>query len=64
MCIRDSDGRVHVASSGGQGSHQLGAMAAANALAILPDGDGVKPGDEVDAILLGDLPGGADLPLG
>ena len=39
-------------------------MAAANALAILPDGDGVKPGDEVDAILLGDLPGGADLPLG
>ena len=58
------DGRVHVASSGGQGSHQLGAMAAANALAILPDGDGVKPGDEVDAILLGDLPGGADLPLG
>ena len=35
-----SDGRCHVRSSGGQGSHQLAAMAAANALAVLPDGDG------------------------
>lgn len=56
------DGRVHVSSSGGQGSHQLGSMAAANALAILPDGDGVAPGDDVDVMLLGDLPGGSALP--
>ncbi len=58
------DGRVHVSSSGGQGSHHLGAMAAANALAILPDGDGVQAGDEVDVLLLGDLPGGTSLPVG
>ena len=58
-----ADGRVHVTSSGGQGSHQLGAMAAANALAVLPDGDGVQPGDDVDVLLLGELSGGASLPL-
>lgn len=57
------DGRVHVTSSGGQGSHQLGAMAAANALAVLPDGDGVQPGDDVDVLLLGELSGGGSLPL-
>lgn len=57
------DGRVHVSSSGGQGSHQLGSMAAANALAILPDGDGVQPGGDVDVMLLGDLAGGATLPV-
>ncbi len=37
-------------------------MAAANALAILPDGEGVQPGDDVDVMLLADLPGGATLP--
>lgn len=57
------DGRVHVTSSGGQGSHQLGAMAAANALAVLPDGDGVQPGGDVDVLLLGELSGGGSLPL-
>ena len=57
------DGRVHVVSSGGQGSHQLGAMAAANALAILPDGDGVGPGGDVDVLLLGDIPSDAGLPV-
>jgi molybdenum cofactor synthesis domain-containing protein len=46
------DGRCHVRSAGGQGSHQLTAMADADALAILPDGDGVAAGDEVDALLL------------
>jgi molybdenum cofactor synthesis domain-containing protein len=49
------DGRCHARSSGGQGSHQLAAMAAANALVVLPDGDGVTAGGEVDAILLGSL---------
>jgi molybdopterin molybdotransferase len=59
----EADGRVHVRSSGGQGSHQLGAMAAANALAILPDGDGVSTGGDVDVLLLGDLPGAGSLPV-
>lgn len=46
------DGRVHVRSAGGQGSHQLGAMAASNALAVLPDGDGVPAGGDVDVLLV------------
>lgn len=41
-----------VRSAGGQGSHQLAAMAAANALAVLPDGDGIEPGGSVDTMLL------------
>ena len=36
-----------------QGSHQLSAMAQANALAIVPDGLNVGSGDEVEIILLG-----------
>jgi len=47
-----ADGRVHVRSSGGQASHQLRAMAAANALALLPDGEGVRRGDRVRVMLL------------
>ncbi len=39
-------------SAGGQGSHQLLAMATANGLAVVPDGDGVAAGDAVDVILL------------
>jgi molybdenum cofactor synthesis domain-containing protein len=46
------DGRVHARSAGGQGSHQLAAMAAANALAVLPDGDGVSEGDDVEVMPL------------
>ena len=63
---RRSDGRVHFArvtvnrrqglyrasSSGGQGSHQLSAMAGADGLAILPDGDGLADGDPVEVLLL------------
>jgi molybdopterin molybdotransferase len=65
---RRPDGKVHVArvvcrwdegtggfvvrSAGGQGSHQLRAMAAANALAVLPDGGPVEAGESVDVILL------------
>ncbi len=47
-----SDGRYEASFSGGQGSHQLSAMAAANALAVIPDGDGVVEGDPVDLLLL------------
>ncbi len=47
-----ADGRFHVRSSGAQGSHQLLAMARANALALLPDGDGVQAGGQVWTMLL------------
>ncbi len=49
--MRD-DGRYEASFSGGQGSHQLSAMAAANALAVIPSGDGVHKGDPVDLLLL------------
>ena len=49
------DGRYVVRSAGGQGSHQLAGLAAANALAVLPDGDGVEPGGAVGVLLVGDL---------
>jgi molybdenum cofactor synthesis domain-containing protein len=49
---RGPDGRWGVRSAGGQGSHQLAAMAAADGLAVLPDGDGVAAGGEVDVLLL------------
>jgi len=46
------DGRVHVESVGSQGSHQLAATSLANAIAVVPDGDGVAPGGTVPTILL------------
>ena len=46
------DGRYHVRSAGGQGSHQLLAMAHANALAVLPDGDAIPAGGAVDVLVL------------
>ncbi len=46
------DGRLHARSAGGQGSHQLLGMARADALAVLPDGNGVGAGDPVDVLLL------------
>lgn len=48
----DDDGRLHVASSGGQGSHQLYAMAQADALAISPPGVDVVKGDTVGVLRL------------
>ncbi len=50
-----TDGAFHVRSTGGQGSHQLAATAAANALAVLRDGDGVAAGEDVEIVPLGDL---------
>jgi molybdenum cofactor synthesis domain-containing protein len=47
------DGRYVVRSAGGQGSHQLAVMAAADALVVLPDGDGVAAGAEVSVLLFG-----------
>ena len=46
------DGRWHVRSSGGQGSNLLRAMALANALAVVPDGEGVAEGQDVEVMLL------------
>ncbi len=47
------DGRHHVRSAGGQGSHHLSAMAAANALAVLDlGGGGVAAGASVPVLLL------------
>jgi molybdenum cofactor synthesis domain-containing protein len=48
----DANGRLHVRPSGGQESHQLRAMADANALVVLPDGPGVRAGEEVEVLLL------------
>ena len=47
------DGRVHVRRTGPQGSHQLAATAMANAIMAVPDGDGVRTGDEVSVTFLG-----------
>ena len=46
------DGRCHVRTVGAQGSHQLAATALADAMAVLPDGDGVPPGGEVAVLML------------
>ena len=47
------DGRLHVRDTGPQGSHQLAATAAANGLAVVPDGAGIVAGGEVDVMLIG-----------
>jgi molybdopterin molybdotransferase len=57
----DEDGRVHVRDTGPQGSHQLAATAAANALAVVPDGDGIASGEPVDVMVLGHV--GNSLPV-
>ncbi len=48
----DDTGRWHVRRAGGQGSHQLTAMARADALALVPDGVNITPGDEVQILPL------------
>ena len=47
-----NDGRLHVRDTGPQGSHQLAATSQANGLAIVPDGQGLPAGAEVDVMLL------------
>jgi len=46
------DGRFHVAPVNAQGSHQLAATASADAMAVVPDGEGIVVGDEVAVLLL------------
>ena len=48
----DATGTHHVTSAGAQGSHHMAAMAAADALAELPDGPTVEPGSTVRVRLL------------
>ena len=50
--VAHPDGRYRVRSSGGQASNLLRSMALANALAILPDGDGVDMGADVQVLFL------------
>jgi molybdenum cofactor synthesis domain-containing protein len=47
------EGRYQVRSAGGQGSHQLHAMALAGGLAVVPPGTEVATGDVVPVLLLG-----------
>jgi molybdenum cofactor synthesis domain-containing protein len=46
----DADGSWRLRPMSGQDSHQLQAMAGANALAVLPDGEGVAAGGRVHAL--------------
>lgn len=49
------DGRVYIEPQVGQSSHLLYSMANSNALAVVPDGPGVAAGEEVEALILGEL---------
>ena len=49
------DGRYHVVPVGAQGSHQLSATASADAMAVIPDGEGLPAGADVAVLLLADL---------
>ena len=46
------DGTLTVMPAARQGSHQLAAMAGAQALAVLPDGSGVLAGSQVEVLVL------------
>ena len=46
------DGRCHVEPVAARGSHQLAATALADAMAVVPDGDGIPPGGEVAVLML------------
>ena len=47
-----TDGLLGVRLAGGQESHMLRVMAQSNALALLPDGEGVRAGERVNILLL------------
>jgi molybdopterin molybdotransferase len=49
---RGPDGRPRVCPADGQGSHQLSALARSQALALVPDGEGLAAGDEVEIWVL------------
>ncbi len=49
----DPEGRLHIVGATRQGSHLLHAVASANALARLEDGEGAAAGDAVEVMVLG-----------
>jgi len=49
---QDDDLGFRAWPSGGQGSHQMTALAGADGLAVLANGDGVAAGDPVEVMLL------------
>jgi molybdopterin biosynthesis enzyme len=51
IAVADGDGHLFVHPVGHQGSHLLRAMADANALVLLPDGEGVEAGTPVKVVL-------------
>ena len=48
-----ADGVLEARSTGAQGSHQLAASAGADALAVLPDGEGLPSGSQVSVVPIG-----------
>ncbi|HXY43234.1 MAG TPA: gephyrin-like molybdotransferase Glp [Acidimicrobiales bacterium] len=50
-----ADGRLGARATSGQMSHQLAGMAAANGLAIVPDGDGFAEGERLEVIVFGPI---------
>lgn len=50
--VFEDDGRCHVRSARAQGSHQLAATALANAIAVVPDGEGLPAGAEVAVVMM------------
>lgn len=49
----DDAGCYRVVSAGGQGSHHVASMAAANGLVVLDDGEGARAGETVWVLLIG-----------
>jgi molybdenum cofactor synthesis domain-containing protein len=49
------DGRLEARPTGGQMSHQLAGMAMANALAMVPDGDGLAAGEVLEVLPVGPI---------
>ncbi|MBI3961119.1 MAG: molybdopterin molybdotransferase MoeA [Deinococcus sp.] len=52
ICLEQRAGRYYARSTGPQGSGILKSLVLANALAMIPPGRSVAPGDELDALLL------------
>lgn len=53
--VLGENGRVHIEPKEGQSSHLLYTMANSNSLAIVPDGNGISKGEEVEVIVLQEL---------
>ncbi len=54
--LTNEDGTLLARTTGGQGSHQLAASAAAQGLAVVPDGEGLGRGSRVEVLLLDPAP--------